>query len=67
MKKIKSMRTNGNFEKDSYPDNTDSKLTQNSLQSGEKKTWCLCEGLEELSNTSLIYLGNQMLNKDIVL
>lgn len=55
------MRIYGNFKKDSYPDNTDSKLIQRSLQSGEKRTRCLCEDPEELSNTSLIYFSTQML------
>lgn len=48
MKKIKSMSIYGNFKTDSYPE-----LIQSSLQSGEKRTWCLYEGPEELSNTSL--------------
>lgn len=55
------MRIYGTFRKDSYPDNIDSRLIQSSLQSREKRTWCLCEGPEELSNTSVSILGIQML------
>lgn len=43
-------------------DNTDLKLIQSPLQSGEKRTWCLCEGPEELLNTSLTYFRHSDAN-----